>query len=85
MKNPLANCRIFSAIAAGEVWQLVAAVLRNGPSWETVPPLLLAIAALIGAVRSYLDGAQARRFAEEEHRAKLGCLRFTSPGMERLN
>lgn len=84
MKNPLQNGRIFSVIAAGEVWQFLAAVLRNGPSWETVPPLLLAIAALIGAVRGYLDAAQVRRHAEDEHRAKLGCLRFPS-GVERLN
>lgn len=83
-QNPMTT-RLFSVICVGEVWQLAAELLRHGPSWESVPPLLLALAALIGAVRNYLDGAQARRHAEDEHRAKLGCLRRCPPGIERLN
>ena len=79
--NPMTT-RIFSVMFAGELWSFVTAVLRHGPSWETVPSLLLAIVALIGAVRSYLDGAQLRRHAEEEHQIKLGCRRCP-PGMER--
>jgi len=82
--NPAATFRIFAAIAAGEFWELTTALLRHGPSWESVPSLVLALAALIGAVRSYLDGAQVRRHAEDEHRLKLGCYRCP-PGAERLN
>lgn len=88
MQHHLATCRIFAAIAAGELIQLATALLRHGPSWETVPPLLLALAALIGAMRNYLDGAQARRIALDEHRMKLGCCRKLfdgAGGIERLN
>lgn len=79
---------LFAANAAGALWWLGDQLLRHGPSWELIPPLLLATAALLGAVRSYLDGAQARRIALEEHHAKLGCLRRLPsgpPGLERLN
>jgi hypothetical protein len=79
---------LFATMNLAALWDLAATLSRHGPSWELVPPLVLAVAALIGAVRSYLDGAQARRIALDEHRAKLGCLRHlpsAPPGMERLN
>jgi hypothetical protein len=82
--NSLATFRIFAAICAGETWEFAAALLRHGPAWESVPSLLLAVAAMIGAVRSYLDGAQLRRHAEAEHKLKLDCFR-RPPGAERLN
>ncbi len=66
---------LFATMNVAALWDFMVELSRHGPSWELVPPLVLATAALIGAVRSYLDGAQARRIALEEHRAKLGCLR----------
>lgn len=80
--------RLLAVHAGGALWWIVDQLLRHGPSWELIPPILFGTAAVIGAVKNWLDGAQARRIALEEHRAKLGCLRRppTGPlGIERLN
>lgn len=62
---------VFASSAIGGSWWLVEQAIRHGPSWSLVPPLLFATASLIGASSSYLNGRQARRHAEERHRAEL--------------
>jgi hypothetical protein len=62
---------LFATSAAGCCWWLVDQLVQHGPSWQLIPPLLIGSASLLGAVRSTLDGAQARRHAEERHRAAL--------------
>lgn len=68
------HCRLFAANAAGSTWWVADAFWRYGPSWQLVPPIMLAIASLVGAVRTYQDGAQARRHAEERHRLEMAAL-----------
>lgn len=77
--------KLFAANAAGSLWWFADQFLRHGPSWELVPPLGFALAAVIAAARNWLDGAQARRHAEEAHRLKLACLARCPTGLERLN
>jgi hypothetical protein len=79
---------LFAVINLAAVSDFVGALLRHGPSWELVPSLVLSLAALVGALRSFLDGAQSRRFAADEHRLKVGileCLPRRPPGSEKLN
>jgi hypothetical protein len=76
--NP--TSKLFAVHAGGALWWIVDQLSRHGPSWELVPPILFAVAAVIGAGRNWLDGAQARRLAEAEHTAKLTLLsRFPTP------
>ena len=82
--NPM-YFRVFAANAGGATLQFLSELLRHGPSWELVPSLLMGLASVIGATKIWLDSAQQRRHAEEEHRAKLGCLRRCPPGIERFN
>ena len=84
--NP--TTRIFAANAAGGVWWFGDQLLRNGPSWELVPPILLAVASLVGATRNYLDGRLQRRHADEEFRMRIEWAKlkgFPPLGKERSN
>lgn len=59
------------AYAGGSLWWVVDQLWRHGPGWSVVPPLCFGVAALAGALRAFLNDRQARRHAEELHRAKL--------------
>lgn len=61
----------FVASCVGSIWWAADQLARHGPRWELVPPTVLALASLLGALRSWSDGRQARRHAEELHRQKL--------------
>lgn len=69
------HTRLFAANAAGAGWWIIDSLCRYGPSWQLVPPLLLACASAIGAVKSYQDAAQARRHAEERHQIELAAMK----------
>jgi hypothetical protein len=71
MDHTTHQTRLFAGNAAGAGWWLFDALYRYGPSWQLVPPILIALASVMGAVRSYQDGAQARRHAEEKHQEEI--------------
>lgn len=71
MEHTTHHTQLFAANAAGAGWWVFDALYRYGPSWQLVPPILIGLASVMGAVRSYQDGAQARRHADEKHRAEL--------------
>lgn len=75
MEGHSTHFRLFATNVGGSVWWLLDALYRHGPSWQLVPPIVLAIASLVGAVRAYQDGAQARRHADEKHRAELEAMK----------
>ena len=64
---------LFATSAASAGAWLLDSLYRYGPSWSLVPPILLALASVLGAVRSYQDGAQARRHADARLRAELAA------------
>jgi len=74
MNNTNPQVRVFAAQAAGAVWWTLDQLLRYGPRWELVPPLLMGAASLLGALKVWLDGAQARRHAEEKHQREMSCI-----------
>lgn len=70
---------LFATSSLGSFWWVVDVLCRNGPSWSIVPPILIGTASLIGAIRSYQNDLQARRHAEERHRAEMGQRPNASP------
>jgi len=64
---------IFGANAAVAGFWVLDQVARYGPRWELVPAILAGLGSLIGAANAWARGAQQRRHAEAEHRARLGC------------
>lgn len=75
MDHPHSYTRLFAASSVAAAWDVLDTLWRHGPSWQLVPPLLLGVATLIGAVKAYQDGAQARRHAEERHQLELAALK----------
>lgn len=75
MDAHMTNCRLFAAATGASVWQFINELAAHGPSWSLVPPIVLSVATVIGAVKNYLDGAQARRHADERHRAEMEALK----------
>jgi hypothetical protein len=69
---------LFATNAAASGWWLVDLLVRHGPSWQIVPPILIGTASLLGAAKGYLNDRQARRHAEERHRLDIE-LRRRSP------
>lgn len=76
------STQVHTATALGSVWWVLDALYRHGPSWQLVPPILIGFVGLIGASKGWLNDAQARRHAEDLHRARLAALR---PGIEGLD
>lgn len=73
---------LFGTTTGAGFWYFVRDVLAYGPSWSAVPPLLLALGGVIGAIRAWrterenwLDRDQERRHKEELHQVELGRLR----------
>ena len=77
---------VFASSAAASLWWVGDLLYRHGPSWSVVPPLLLGVASVVGAVRGYQNDretrairaaneAQERRHKEEEHRARMAASR----------
>ncbi len=85
MNNQLSQTRLFATSAAGSGWWFVDALYRHGPSWQLVPPLLLAVASLIGALNGFLNGRQARKHADELHRAEMARINPFVPKLEKLH
>lgn len=54
------------------VWWSLDVLVKHGPGWELVPPLVGALASLGFAVNAVLTGRQARRHAEERQLLTVG-------------
>jgi hypothetical protein len=65
------NGPVFAANAAGAFWWFVDQLCRYGPSWSLVPPLLIAVASVIGATTNALNARQARRLEREKHEVEV--------------
>jgi hypothetical protein len=65
---------LFAASALGAVSWTIGEIARHGPSWNLVPPILIGVASVLGAVRGLLNDAQARRHKDERHRAEMAAL-----------
>jgi hypothetical protein len=66
---------LFATNALGSFWWVCDLLYRNGPSWSLLPPSLIGVASVVGAVRGFLNDRQARRHKEEEHRARMAATR----------
>ena len=65
----------------GSFWWTVQQLAEHGPTWAVLPPLLFSVAAVVGSVRTAQNDAQARRHAEERHRAELSRTRATAAAL----
>jgi len=66
---------LFATSSVGALWWVADVLYRHGPTWSVVPPILIGVASLLGAIRGYQNDCQARRHAEERHRAALASLK----------
>lgn len=51
----------FATITLAGLWMTLKQAFTHGPDWGTLPPLLLALSALIGAIRAAQNDAYRRR------------------------
>lgn len=65
----------FATSAGASIWWLVDAIMRHGPGWQLVPPLLIGMTSLIGATRGLVNDLAANRRAYELHRTELARLK----------
>lgn len=72
--NDHAQTTTFVGTATASAWWMVDALMRHGPGWQLVPPLLVGMASLVGATRGLLNDVAANRRADERHRAELARL-----------
>lgn len=85
------NTGLFSTIASAGVWDVFAVLYQHGPSWELVPPLLIAVAGLVGAVNSFRESEhrrhmeRARQAVEQARLTKAGLTFDQLEGGGRLN
>lgn len=70
---------LFATSSLGSFWWVADVLYRHGPTWSVVPPILIGCASLIGAIRGYQNDRQARRHAEERHRAEMAFRVKTRP------
>lgn len=75
-----------AAATGGSITWLLTTILKHGPSWDLVPPLLFSAASLTGAVVAYkraqvetrvreLQAAQEMRHRDEIHALKMDAER----------
>jgi hypothetical protein len=65
----------FVGTATASAWWMVDALMRHGPGWQLMPPLLIGMASVIGATRGMLNDLAANRRADELHRIELARLK----------
>lgn len=65
------NGRVHVLTLVASIGWTVDHLRQYAPSWSLVPPILIALTGLIGAINSYRSGMQERRHAEELHRLRL--------------
>lgn len=65
------NGRLHFLTAITSIGWTIDHLRQYAPSWSLVPPLLIALTGLIGALNSYRTGMQDRRHKEELHRLQL--------------
>jgi hypothetical protein len=70
---------LFASSSLGSFWWVADVLYRHGPTWSVVPPILIGLATLVGAVRGYQNDRQVRKHAEERHRAEMAEVRKTRP------
>lgn len=78
------DATVYATTSLASVWWTALQWLTAGWNWSLMPPLLLAIAAMIGAIRAWRtdaetwrDRAQERRHRDERHALELERLRKT--------
>ena len=71
MHDPSHSTGLFATNAAAASWWAVDLLYRHGPDWQVLPPLLIAAASLVGAVRGFANDRQSRRHKEERHRIEI--------------
>lgn len=64
--QPHAVVGIFGTSAGGAIWWVMDELHRHGPSWSLVPPILLALASLVGAAHTFAEGRHRRRLEAED-------------------
>jgi len=62
---------VFATNLGASAWWAGDLFYRHGPSWQLVPPLLIAAASLVGALRGYANDRQARRHRDELHQIEV--------------
>lgn len=52
---------LFGSVSLVSLWQVFMELLKHGPSWEVIPPLLGSIIGLIGVINIALNDRERRR------------------------
>lgn len=58
---------LFGSISLGSGWQILISLRSHAPSWELVPPLLVGLIGLVGALNTAVNDWHRRR----QERARL--------------
>ena len=75
---------VHGSTAGGALWWIIDQLVKHGPSWSLVPPILMGSAACVGAYWSGKRSAQELRHQEDIHilnleaeRRRLGLVKIT--------
>lgn len=71
--DAVTQTNLFAANTLASIWWAADILYRHGPSWSILPPILIGITGLIGALRSYQNDRQQRRHKEDIHRAEMAA------------
>jgi|GEM_PF-5976595 len=62
---------LFGSISLVSLWQVITELLKHGPSWELIPPILGGLIGLIGVCNIALNDREKRRQARAKFDAEL--------------